>query len=225
MARAILLIVYVSTWVILAKGQNLPVSDYLLYTGKAYVQYPPAEGTASYKNRNFDTDARITYHGQTYEGTTLMYDLVLDEVVILHPEKSLPVILSAKWIDDFVINQDTFVNVLARDWPGLPEDGFYHRYYSSQDILCLASYSKELRDERHDSRRTRHFRESTRYFVRFNQSEPFKEISTHRQLLNLDPANRRENRRHLFSLGLHSRDKLGEAILVFLATMSQADGD
>lgn len=202
--------------------QEVQVSEYMLFTGKAYVNYPLVQGgSATFKNYGFDSDTELIYHDQHFESKMLMYDLVLDELIIFHPDKEIPLILPRQWIDRFVIKQDTFVNLAQEDWLGLPNDGFYHQYYSSDSILCLVSYSKELRDVGHDISRSRQFLQHTRYFVRLNDTAPFQEISTHRQLLRLDPRRRRANRRLLFSLGLQSRDRLGEAIPVILYQMGQ----
>jgi len=204
------------------QAQQLAVPEYLLYTGKSYVEYPPVQvGSPTYKNFNFDSDTDLSYHGQHYAGRMLIYDLVLDEVVIFHPEKDIPLILPKEWVDGFVIKQDTFVNLNTQGWSGLPSNGYYHKYYNSGDLLCFASYSKVLKDEAHQGGRSRVFNETIRYFVRTNNLEPFQEVSKLRQLLRLDPENRRKNRRALYNMGLHTKDKLGEAIVLVLSNMNQ----
>lgn len=204
------------------QAQQLAVPEYLLYTGKSYVTYPPAQvGSATFKNYNFDSDTDLTYHGQHYMGRMLMYDLVLDELIIFHPEKNIPLILPKEWIDGFVIKQDTFVNLNQEDFLGLPASGYYQKYFNERGLYCLALYSKELKDEAHHGSRSRVFNESIRYFVRLSPDEPFQEVSKHRQLLRLDPEHRRSNRRALYAMNLHTKDKLGEAIFLVLSNMSQ----
>lgn len=208
------------------QAQQLSVPEYLLYTGKSYVEYPPIQvGSPTYKNYNFDSDTDLSYHGQHYAGRMLIYDLVLDELVIFHPEKDIPLILPKEWVDNFVIKQDTFVNLGTDVWSGLPTAGYYHKYFDSGDLLCFASYSKILKDEAYHGGRSRVFIETIRYFIRSNESESFQEVSTLRQLLRLDPENRRKNRRALYNLGLHTKDKLGEAIILVLSNMSQDTGE
>ena len=204
------------------QAQELTVSEYMLYIGKSYISYPLTQvGSPTFRNYNFDSDTELSFHGQNYKDRMLIYDLVLNELVIFHPEKEIPLILPKEWVDRFVIKQDTFVNLDHKDWPGLPASGFYQKHFDAGGLLCLVSYSKELKDELHHGNRVRVFNESIRYYIRAKDEEVFQEVSKHSHLLKLDRKNRRKNRRALYELGLHGKDRLGDAILLVLSNMNQ----
>ncbi len=209
-------------WVIIPlQAQQLAVSEYILYNGTAYSSYPPVEdGTPNYRDIDFSSNSNLKYHGQNWVAPMIKYDLVVNQLILFNPENDASMILPKVWIEDFVIEQDTFVNLDHREWPGLQQDGFYHRYFVDNGKLCLARYTKDLVDEGHQGRNFRYFKESVRYFVRLDPGEPFQEISTHRQLLRLDPENRRRNRRELYNIGLHKKEWLGDAITVVLSNMN-----
>lgn len=226
MIKRLLILFLLSSFTYSVYAQQIPVSEYLLYTGKSYVDYPSIQaGTPTYNNYQYDTDTQLTYHGHTFTGRLLLYDLILDELVIFHPEKDVPLILPKGWVDEFVIRQDTFINLKKENYPGLPSSGYYRKFYNANGIECLASYSKSMRDEAGTSGRIRVVNEKVRYFIRTNSNDTFQEVSKLSQLLKLDPENRKKNRRTIYSAGMHTKARFGDAVLLVLSSMNSGKSE
>jgi hypothetical protein len=224
MIKRVLILFLLSSFSYSVFSQKIAPSEYLLYTGKSYVNHPAIQvGTPTFKNYYFDAESQVTYHGHTFEGQLLMYDLILNDLIIFNPEQEVPVILPKGWVDQFIIKQDTFIHVQAQDYPGISNSGYYHKFFNLNGVSCLAFYSKVLKDEASSSGRTRVVNETVRYFIRTSPTESFKEVSKISQLLKLDPENRRKNRRNIYSMGMHTRARFGDAVLLVLSAIANRE--
>lgn len=187
-------------------------AQYQLYSGKVYLTYPPVEqGTPNYEDLDFFYNSHVRYHGREYTAVPIKYDLILDELVILHPDKNELLIVPKPWVEEFSLGRDTFVRIDS----GHPDlaPGFYRQLFSAPGHEFLAKYSKQLKDTYHLGRRVRHITSTEQFYVKSAGSDSFQNISTRGQALRLDPKNRRKNRRDLIDLGLYSKNHLEEAIV------------
>lgn len=183
-----------------------PVREYvdafgraLLYQGKQYVP-PPAKTTShqGYKTNNLTEGCTVHFQDLIFEDVPLMYDLALDEVVTLHPDWLLPMMLSKEFVTLFTIDTDTFVYLLTEK-AGLPS-GYYQQLFHSPDLSSYVKRSKSIKTYSSDWEST--YVEYARFYIQTSEDVMPRPIRSRRALLNTFSDKKRELRRLLNASGL-----------------------
>ncbi|RYZ29978.1 MAG: hypothetical protein EOO10_04475 [Chitinophagaceae bacterium] len=95
-----------------------------LYNGKEHVGYLPSiEGSAYYGSKEW-LPGSLTLHGMLYKDALLKYDLVADEVIILHSNGFTGVTLFTPRVESFTLNNKRFVQLADHTTSGL-KGGIY----------------------------------------------------------------------------------------------------
>lgn len=206
---------FVSGPVPAALGQ--PYSRHHLFNGREFVPHSlSAVGSPNHADLVILDHCSVVFDGVLYVDIPLMYDLVIDQLVTIHPDRKVEVCLDKHLVDWFSIRQDQFVLVAEGQTELLP--GFYQLVYRGEDYTCYAKRSKETR--RYSSGTTLEYRffETVTYYLKVGDN-PFRIIKSQKELLSLDEDQQRAVRRMLRSSGLSFRTKPIEtlnAVLTFL---------
>ncbi|WP_148233536.1 hypothetical protein [Pseudopedobacter saltans] len=117
---------------------NAQYSQAPIYNGKVYRPDLKLDGdghTLFYDSRY--TTGTVIYNGLTYNNIMLLYDLVLDQLVLLNLDKAGGIMIPSDHIDEFSLHNHTFINLK----PGKTQvagidPGYYDLLYSgTKDLL------------------------------------------------------------------------------------------
>jgi hypothetical protein len=117
-----------------------------IYTGPEYYFYDPhIKGTAYFMDVNGFTKGTIYYDGNVYNNIAMLYDINLDQVVVLLPSHISKFSLLKERVKSFDflgshfinINADTLVNNTTL------KSGYYNQLYNGKSEL-LGKYSKSI---------------------------------------------------------------------------------
>lgn len=108
-----------------------------LYNGKEHIGYVPTiEGTAYFGGKEWQTGS-LTLQGVLYRDALLKYDLVADEVIVLHTNGFTGVTLFMPRVQSFTLNNKSFVRL-----PDHPASGFKAAIYEELQKGKLTLYAK-----------------------------------------------------------------------------------
>lgn len=203
---------------------NPDYSGQHLYHGRQYVSAPVyIAGSPNYRDWEILYDCDVVFDGLLYEQIPLMYDLVNDVLVTSHPHRQAYLELHAHLISEFRIDEDHFVHI--RDHEVL-SPGFYQVLHDGSDYLCYARYSRSVALYRGGTTMERRYVSTTRFFVRSKDpGSDFTEVRRWRDLMALDPAERRGIRRHLRQSDLRFRKDPVETVAAVLSYLEGLSPD
>lgn len=117
------------------------VEIYELYDGKEYLNYAPslAKGHPFLIEREFNK-GKIVYKGKVYENVPVLYDLVTDQLVLLHYDNFNRIQLFKPYIASFEIEGMQFIHLKEIKSPG-----FYQLLHQG-NITLLAKKKKILKE-------------------------------------------------------------------------------
>lgn len=87
----------------------------------------------------------VSYKGTVYTEVQMKYDLVADELVVLHPNNFFPVTLYSPSVDSFQLAGETFIYVGKANTAGLERPGFYQKLVTGK-LSILAKRSKIIEE-------------------------------------------------------------------------------
>lgn len=201
----------------LPEGLQQSYSRHHLFNGREFVPHNlSAVGSPNHADLVILDHCSVVFDGVFYDDIPLLYDLVIDQLVTIHPDRKVEIYLEKHLVDWFSIQGDQFVRI-AEDQSELPS-GFYQLVYQGDTYTCYAKRSKEAR--RYSSGTTLEYRffETVTYYLQVGD-DPFRTIKSQKELLSLDDEHRRAIRRMLRSSGLSFRARPVEtlnAVLAFL---------
>ncbi len=118
-----------------------------LYRGGQYAEYSflLKEGHP-YFGEDRMRKGTVTYNGILYENVLLLYDEVLDLLVMPDPIKVFKIALISNQVDRFTIEDHSFVRLMDSLNPSQPGNGYYEQLYKGR-ITFLKKEKKTIQDD------------------------------------------------------------------------------
>lgn len=117
-----------------------------VFTGPEFYFYDPhIKGSAFFLDVNGFTEGSVVYNGYLYKHISMLYDVNLDEVIVLLPNRISKFSLLKERVTSFDFLNNHFVNINA-DTLGsnvLSKSGYYNQLYHGK-IWVLGRYSKSV---------------------------------------------------------------------------------
>jgi len=141
-----------------------------LYRGNRYREYSYqlSEGHPFFGDGKMHNGA-VLYDGVLYEGLTLSYDMVKDQVVIPSPFGAYKIYLISTQVDSFTIENHRFLRLKDSLNPTAPRNGFYEQLYRGQ-ISLLKKDKKFVREDVQLSGVRQYIDSSISYYVKKGDS-------------------------------------------------------
>ena len=117
-----------------------------LYNGMEYELYPFPFGDG---HQYFETTSYVTgdvhYNGVLYSNVPLRYEIVRDELLLLHYDSIRNINLVKEQIDSFSIGQHKFLRIPKDSVHQILPEGFYQQLHPGKTLL-LAKHTKTLHE-------------------------------------------------------------------------------
>lgn len=153
-----------------------------LVNGVAYANKPPSYVTGRPFFQSSDPQlGTIDYEGQQYVGVPLLYEQVLDQVLLYGPSQAMPIQLVRQHVQAFELAGHRFVRLPA-DSSGVLVEGFYDLVVEGPARL-LVKRAKKLEAATGGYTLKGEYEEVTRFYVQ--RQAHFYEVTTPKQLLAL----------------------------------------
>ena len=186
-------------------------SDSHLYHGLEYVDYDKSylDGHQFYR-KNTETEATVVYDGAQYTQVPLLYDLVLDQVIIEHPESAYKMSLISEKVKSFSYLGHTFIRLEPDTMADSPiRPGFYDLLVSGNTAL-LARRTKNIQERAGQGGMEGEFHERNRYFIQKNNR--YYSVNDKKSLLKLFSDQKKELQKYARSSKLNFRKKREAAL-------------
>lgn len=192
-----------------------------LYYGREHTGYPQKLTGTPYYNSNDWQKGTVVFNGRLYEGVNLKYDLITDQLIVLHPNNFFAVTLFPEKVSSFTIGNDQFIYVPANNAAGIKQPGFYLQLASGK-LTILAKRSKRIEEATTTGELERTVVESASYWaVKNGVAYP---IGGEESVLALVDEQARQIRATLREKGIRFR-KAKEAALLEIATIYNQSAD
>lgn len=189
-------------------------SNQHLYRGRVFTPHNyHVVGSPNYHDLMILDHCQVTYDGILYKDVTLAYDVVLDQLIVMHPVHQQELILEKHLVDGFVIRDDEFVHIKESDGELTP--GFYQIIYEGDTYTSFARHNKQIKRYSAGTILELRYTGTATYYVKVEGSTP-QVISNQRDLFRLAAGNRSEVRRLLNREGLSFRSRPAEALAATL---------
>ncbi|MDB5261570.1 MAG: hypothetical protein JWQ14_851 [Adhaeribacter sp.] len=166
-----------------------------LYNGPQYVNYDKyyIEG-----HQFFRTDeaspGNIFFDGTLYTQAPMLYDLVLDEIVLDHPNSEFQFTLVTEKIKYFTFQGHTFIRLEKDSVGDTPlKGGFYDLLHDGQ-VKLLAKRTKNLQEQATMDGMKGRFESANKYYIR--KENIYYPVKDKRSLLKTLPDKRKELQRY-----------------------------
>lgn len=117
-----------------------------LYYGVEHIGYlQKMNGTAYFETDQWQKGT-VTYNNVLYKDVSLKYDLIKDELIVLHPNNIFGVTLVSEKVQSFAIGSQEFIYVPKANKLGLKHGGFYHVLVNGK-LSVLAKRSKVVEEK------------------------------------------------------------------------------
>ena len=143
-----------------------------IYNGKLYVPFPHR---FSNQNHNYFLSRQlskgaINYNGISYRSVNIAYDIVKDELILLHLDNYSKLVLHPEKVNSFFLLGHTFINIRKDSADlGLPSEGYYDVLHKGK-INLLCKRKKVIKEITAADKNEKDIREINRYYL-FNGSE------------------------------------------------------
>ncbi|MCR8561624.1 hypothetical protein KXD93_28475 [Mucilaginibacter sp. BJC16-A38] len=189
-----------------------------VFTGPEFYFYDPhIKGTAFFLDINSFTDGSVIYDGYFYKHVSMLYDLNLDEVVVLLPGRIARFTLLKERVKSFDFANNHFINIKA-DTLGsdvISNSGYYNQLYNGK-IEILGRYTKSIQTTTSTlSGLESYFSSSKSYYLRKNKT--YYKIGSQSSILNVLKDKKKELRQYLKTNSIRYKDD-PEAAMVKIAT-------
>lgn len=141
-------------------ADNAPVyngQEYLYYTFK--MEGDPFFGGAEFSN------GWVSYSGRKYISLLLMYDIVRNQLIVLSPDKKIPIVMHNEFIDSFSFAGHTFIALKEDHTQNLYNTGFYDLLYNGSHVQFLERHLKAANPRIVGTIMTTSFEEKDRYYI------------------------------------------------------------
>lgn len=127
---------------IVASYANKAGAQAELYYGVEHTGYSPRiEGIAYYLSADWQKGT-VIYNGILYTGISMKYDMVADELIVLHPNNYFGLAIVSERVSAFTIGNSSFVYVPKNNRYAL-KPGFYETLVSGE-LTLLAKRTKKI---------------------------------------------------------------------------------
>lgn len=183
-----------------------------LYHGLEYVDYDLSylEGHQFHRT-NTETEGTVLYDGAQYTQVPLLYDLVLDQVIIEHPESAYKMSLISEKVKSFSYLKHTFIRLeqdTISDSPIRP--GFYDLLVSGKATV-LARRTKNIQERASQGGMEGEFHEKNRYYIQKNNQ--YYSVNDKKSVLKLFPNQKKELQKYVSSRKLNFRKNRESALV------------
>ena len=103
-----------------------------IYHGTEYIRYGQKALGFPYYESDSMLAGSVNYLGYEYPDLTLFYNLVTDEIIIPNYLHNALIILPEDKVDSFKIGTHVFISMAAKQYGGIPTDGFYEQLFSGE---------------------------------------------------------------------------------------------
>jgi len=138
-----------------------------IYNGKEYYRKHPRfiEGEHAFFLASQYQTGTVTYEGYTYRNVELMYDLIRDELLLLHFDKETDIVLDPEKVDAFSFLGHNYINIKeAEAKRNNLSSGYYDLLYQGK-IALLAKRSKTVRENITQAGVERSVSQHNRYYL------------------------------------------------------------
>jgi hypothetical protein len=173
-------------------GNQVPI-----YTGPEYYFYDPhIKGTAYFMDVNGFTKGAVYYDGILYNNISMLYDLNLDEVVVLLPSHVSKFTVLKERVKSFDFLESHFINIKADTLANtILRSGYYKQLYNGKSEL-LAKYSKSMQTTTSViTGLENYFSQSKNYYIRKNNI--YRSIGSQGALLDVLKDKKKELKKYI----------------------------
>jgi len=117
-----------------------------LYRGQQYVEYAYQIKTGHPYFEDSLIEGSLLYNGVLYRNVPLLYDVVIDQVVIKDPYSIWRIGLDRLHLDSFTVEDHRFIRLADSLNPTAPRNGFYEQLYRGR-VRLLKRTSKTVQVE------------------------------------------------------------------------------
>ena len=176
-----------------------------LFHGPEYVAYDRQlrEGHPYY-GENRKRPGTIGYNGIFYRNVSLLYDLVLDQVVMDDPYNVFKIALLTDWIDSFSIEDHFFIHLRDSLNPSAPRVGFYESLYKGR-IMLLKKEKKHIQEDLYSSDHVERFIEGTDSLYYLKMGDQYLSVNNSKSLLAALKNRKKEVRKFIRANNLSMR--------------------
>ncbi|MDB4920329.1 hypothetical protein [Mucilaginibacter sp.] len=184
-----------------------------IYTGPEYYFYDPhIKGNAYFKEVNGFTKGSVYYDGILYNNISMLYDLNLDQVVVLLPSHVSKFMLLKERVKSFDflgahfinINVDTLTNTVLKS-------GFYNQLYSGKSEL-LGKYSKSIQTTTSSiTGLENYFSQTKDYYIK--KSNVYRSFGSQASLLDVLKDKKKELKKYIKANNIVYNDNPEEAMV------------
>lgn len=134
-----------------------------IYNGRIYRPESRLDenGHTLFTNDKF-SDGWITYQGIRYEHVKLMYDLVLDQLILLNFDEVGGIIVVKDLVDSFSVHKHTFINLPFGE-KGI-QPGYYDLLYDGR-LKLLAKRNKKISETTNQYKVVRKVSQQNKYYL------------------------------------------------------------
>lgn len=200
---------------------NKSLSEQLhLYNGKEYKDYPYQfnEGHPYFLSNNW-SKGTLNYNGELYEEVPMLYDVVKDELVILHFDNRSKICLIKEKISAFSLLAHSFVNIQPKKINSSTiTEGFYDLLYPGKTSL-FAKRTKNIQTfYRQSVSEIKIFKKDHYYLLKKNIYYP---VSGRRSFLHQLTDKRKEIQQYIKKNRLSFKNDVENAMVKILAYYDQ----
>lgn len=165
-----------------------------LYNGVDHIGYPSKIKGFAYFSTDELQKGTVVYDGLLFKDVPMLYDLLKDQLVILHFNNLMKMSLITPKVKEFSVNGHHFIRIVKDSLHNQPlETGFYDALYSGKSAI-LVKRTKFV-EERVSDRLDQEFIERNTFYIQ--KDGAFKIVKNYKGLLHLFGDKAREVRRYL----------------------------
>jgi len=187
-------------------------SESHLYHGLEYVDYDKSylEGHQFYRTDD-GTEGTILYDGAQYSQVPFLYDLVLDQVIIEHPESSYRLSLITEKVKGFSLLGHTFIRLEQDSLSGSPITTGFHDLLVTGNTQVLVRRTKNIQERATMNGMEGEFHTKDKYYIQ--QHNRYYQVHSKKSVLQLFPDHKKELQKYARSNQLKFRKKREMAIM------------
>jgi hypothetical protein len=183
-----------------------------LYNGPQYVNYDKYYVTGHQFYRTDDpAPASIYYDGASYAQVPMLYDIMLDKIVLEHPSSEFQLSLINEKVKYFTFQNHTFIRLEKDSLANTPiKTGFYDLLHDGK-VQFLAKRLKNLQEQATQEGMKGSFEQQNRFYIR--KENIYYPVRDKRSVLKILPDKKKELQRHIREQNLKFGKNREEAIL------------
>ena len=184
-----------------------------LYNGPEYVNYDKyyLEGHQFYRTAE-PAAGNILYDGAWYAGVDMVYDIMLDKIVLEHPTTEFMLSLINEKVKYFTFQKHTFIRLEKDSLAGTPlKGGFYDLLYAGK-VQLLAKRTKSIQEQATSEGMKGQFEQQNKYYIR--KENIYIPVKDKRSVLKALPEKKKELQRYAREEKLKFRKNREKSILL-----------